>query len=470
VARADKLDKDSKKWLDDVAAIILSDEAKTYGELKDRAERVEFERIFWARRDPDLRTDENEVQREFLARKAQADERFGGKGTTGSASGCGRLLILLGEPDAMRDDAMGVVLGAPAGAMTQARSGVERSSANEVTRNPTRQPQIWTYKDRRDVSFKGGEAQISIDSRCGLHPSVTANLDRIAAGRIANPGLTYKVSAGRITRLADLLPKPTPAQEMLSGSRQDFALAGQFGYWRADGPTAVIGLVRVDAAGLSVKDAGGTKTAELTVAAHAVTDDGRVAAVDERRVTAPVQEAGTVLATYRLFVKPGHYTLKYGVLDEKTGRGAVGSAAADLPDLNGTELSLGTLLIVQDVLEGARSNPADPLDGFVLGSLRLVPRFANTFARSEAAHFFYNANGSVDPGTGKSDVTLSLSLLKGTQVVATTPEQSFTDPHVVTSVGPVALQFEPGTYTARLKATDNLSRKTATIEQAFEIR
>jgi GWxTD domain-containing protein len=462
VARADKLDRDSTKWLEDVAAIILPDEAKIYAQLKDRSERVEFEKIFWARRDPGPGTSLNGYRQEFLARKAQADQRFKVAGLAGSATDCGRLLILLGEPDLIERSETT----APQQGLVNSFGG-EYSGATQV---PQHQPEVWTYRSRPDVSFTGGEGKIVVDARCAVQPMVAASLERFAARRILNPGLTYKVSNGTITRLADLLPKPTPAQEMLKSGRQDFGIAGQVGYYRAEGPTAVIGLVETQGASLPVKDADGTKVVDVTIAAQAVTEEGQVVAFDERRVTAPVGEGGAVLAAYRLLLQPGHYTLRYGVMESKTGKGATASILADVPDLNGGDLSAGTLLIVQDIVEGSSPNPADPLDAFVLGKIRLVPRFGNTFARSEAAHFFFSVNGSVDKTTGKADLTVGLALLKGTSIVGSTPVQTFTDPHVVTSVGPVPLQFAPGHYTARLKVKDNVAQTEATVEQAFEIK
>jgi len=429
------IDKESQKWLEDVTAIILPEEAKIYGQLKDRAERIEFEKIFWARRDPEPGTAENEFQQTFLTRKAQADERFKRPGLAGSATGCGRMLILMGEPNGIRKE-----------------EGDTNVDQHQIA---MRVPEIWTYQDRGDIWFRGGEGTITVDRACAVKPMMAASLTRLAETRVVNPGLTYKVVAGRITRLADLLPKATPAQEMLSSGRQDFALAAQIGYFRADGPTAVIGLVRAEGTGLSVQEAGGKKVADVVVVAHAVTDDGRVAAVDERPISAPVGTDGSVQAAYRLYLKAGHYTLKYGVLDPKSGKGAVASASADVPDLNGTDLSAGTLMVVQDIVE--------------LGSVKLVPRFGNSFARSEAAHFFYSVNGSVDEA-GKSNLSVGFSLLKGGQLVASTPSQTFTDPHVVTSVGPVDLVFAPGSYTARLNVKDNLTQKQTTVEQGFEIK
>ncbi len=458
VARAEKLDEESRKWLEGISAIILGDESKTYRQLKDRAERVEFEKIFWARRDPDLRTAENEYQREFLARKAEADRRFGGKGFAGSATGCGRLFILLGEPDSVREAAGEALLGGPPGS-----NGAERSSATEFTAAPKVAPQVWIYKDRRDITFPGGEARFALDTRCAVSLGVSAKLDRIAGAHVVNPGLPYRIEGGRIARLADLLPKPTAALGMLEAGRTDFPVAGQVSYIRAEGSTALIGLARAEAA------PPGSGRVALTVAAEAVTDDGRVAAVDERALTAAIDDKGGALLSYRLFLKPGRYTLRYGVLDEKGGRGASASEAIDVPDLGGSDLSTGSLMVVRDMVEGATGNATEPLDAFTLGGVKLVPRFGNSFRRSETVHFFYSVNGGVDDATGRSNLTVGLSLLKGSAVVASTPDQSFTEPHVVSSVGPVELAFEPGTYTARLKVKDRVSQKDATVDQTFRV-
>jgi hypothetical protein len=370
----------------------------------------------------------------------------------------------------VRDNAMGAMLGVPGGGASQARSGVERSSANEVTELPARSPQVWVYRDRRDVVFTGGEAKFVVDGRCGIPPVVNVSLDRTSAGRILNPGLAYKVSGGRLTRLADLMPKPTPAQQLIESGRKDFAVDGQAAFVRAEGSTVVIGLARVLGADLSPRGQVSTKAALVTIVAHAVADDGQIAAVDERTVTVAPDDPGAVLLSYRLFLRPGHYTLRYGVLDPKTGRGASGSEAIDVPDLAGPDLSAATLLVVKDVVLGATGNAADPLDAFVLGGLKLEPRFQNAFMRGETAHFFYGVNGSTDDTTGKSDLTTSFSILKGAQLVADTPKQAFADAHVVTSVGPVALAFEPGAYTARLKVRDNRTQKEMTVDQGFTIQ
>ena len=448
-AAADKLDKESKKWLEEVAPIILPEEKQTYGELKDRAERAEFEKIFWARRDTDLETPENEYKTStFDPRRAEADKRFKVAGKYGAQTDCGRLFVLFGEPDEVKKD---------------------------VSDNPTsRPPETWTYRDRPGMTFKGGETKVSLDGECKLaNPNAARELDRIAGNLVVNPNLAYKVVAGRITKLADLLPKPSPAQTLLKTPRQDFPVAAQQAFVRAaDGSTVILGLVKADAAALTVADEGGAKVAHVTVAAQVVDAEGRSKAFDERAVVAPVGADGSVVAGYRMFVKPGSYTVKSGLVDDKSGKGALASEAREVPALAGGELTGGTLLVLKGRPARKLSDPLDPLGAFVLNKSRLVPRFGNVFAPSEGPLFFYTgSDGAIDPATGKPSVTVGLSLSKGPKMVAKAPEAEFAESVIAGSVGPVPLEkYEPGTYTAKVKFHDNVSKKDVVVEANVEIK
>src|SRR5215210_7837224 len=93
-AQAQKLDKEEKKWLDEVRPIMLPDEEKTFRALKDKADRAEFQKIFWARRDPDLDTPDNEFQTTYNTTRASVDQEFKVGGQVGSATDCGRVYLL----------------------------------------------------------------------------------------------------------------------------------------------------------------------------------------------------------------------------------------------------------------------------------------------------------------------------------------------------------------------------------------
>src|SRR5688500_4278364 len=141
-AYAQKMDKDAKKWLEDVRPLILPDEEKTYKQLKDKADREEFQRIFWARRDATPQTPQNEFQEAFLKSKAEADTQFRAAGKRGSDTDCGRVYLLLGKPDEMKSEGVGESM--------------------------LRGPETWVYRDRPGQTFVGGEARIAFSGNCEL--------------------------------------------------------------------------------------------------------------------------------------------------------------------------------------------------------------------------------------------------------------------------------------------------------------
>jgi GWxTD domain-containing protein len=101
---ADKLDKDDKKWLEQVQALIQSDEQDVFRSIP-KADRAELQVIFWARRNPTgPDAPANEFKDQYLKAVAQADKKFGGTGRPGSMTDCGRVFLILGPPDDMRTD------------------------------------------------------------------------------------------------------------------------------------------------------------------------------------------------------------------------------------------------------------------------------------------------------------------------------------------------------------------------------
>src|SRR5262245_45352360 len=97
-ASGGKLDKDSQRWLDRVRLLLAPGEEETFRGLGDASDRREFQRIFWARRDPTPATPENELEDAVARAGKAADDRYSAGGTEGSATGCGQVLALLGEP------------------------------------------------------------------------------------------------------------------------------------------------------------------------------------------------------------------------------------------------------------------------------------------------------------------------------------------------------------------------------------
>jgi GWxTD domain-containing protein len=465
-AFAEKLDKDAKKWLDEVKPIMLADEEKTFREL-DKSEREEFQKIFWARRDTDLETPANEFRAEYDKTRADVDTRYRVSGRAGSATDCGRVYILLGAPD-------------------------------EVKREPgtgggSRTPETWIYRDRPGgMKFKDGQAQIMFDSECQLPQGARLGeqLNRVAESKIANPNIDYRTGGdGRLVKAADQLPKPSPGTALLKAPRQDFPATAQnkmFLRSPGGGGSYLAGLLRGDASGLTVQDSSGKKTVKVLVATQAVDDSGKATGVTEHEVVAEVGPDNSFVTSYGLASKPGSYTLNVAVLDSAGQKGTVVSVPLQMPDFGTDELAVSDIMILEDVQEGVTVSPTDPYWAFSMGNTRLLPHFDNVFRPSDSAMLLgvlYNAK-TAEPAAGaaasspdapappaKASVTVGFTISKEGKVVAQAQDQSYDTPAATPGVGPVPLaKYTPGKYRVRMKVRDALAQKDYTKEAEFEIK
>jgi VWFA-related protein len=201
--RAQKLDNDDKKFLSEMRPLILPEEEAMFKKLKDKAERLEFQKIFWARRDSDLATPENEFQQQYLKARATADQNYHVAGTPGSATDCGRVFILLGKPDEVQSRG-------------SRANNVGRAAGTAGLVSVQDELWYWIYRDRPERHFRGGQAIIAFDSECCAASDLAQQLDRIAAARIVHPNIDYKIAKdGHLVKLADQLPKDTLARTLV---------------------------------------------------------------------------------------------------------------------------------------------------------------------------------------------------------------------------------------------------------------
>jgi GWxTD domain-containing protein len=442
--------KDPKKFQEETRPIMLPDEEKQWKALKDKGDKDEFQKIFWARRDPDLETPVNEYRDQYEKARAEAVQKFG---RTGPDTDCGRVFILLGTPDE--------VVAGPDG-RTKVEGGPKMM----------RETQTWTYRDRPGIKFVGGKVDISFDDTCSLPQGARLGeqLARVAGNTIAHPNIDYRKGPdGKLLKFEDQLPKPTPLQALLKAPREDFpAPHEQTMVLRTpDGATYVAGVVKVDPAAFG----GDVKAAKVAVGAQAVADTGKVAATNERELTPYVASDGTAVVSYGLALKPGDYTLRVGVLDPKTGKGSARAVPLKVPDYGAEEVALSPVMVLKDVQEGA-AEPQHGLAAFQLGTMRLVPQYGNVFANTDGIvllTFIYG--GKVDEATGKPSLTASFSILRDGAPVARAPEQTYDATPTGPSVGPVPLTtYKPGKYVALVTVKDNVSKKDYKGEMAFEVK
>jgi GWxTD domain-containing protein len=454
------LDKDDKEWLEQVGAIILPQEEETYKDLKSKADRLAFREIFWARRDPDLKEPGNPFKEEFEVARAKANRDFRITARPGSLTDCGRVFILLGEPDDIRQQAGGIGLG-------------------------LRVPEVWVYRDKPGQTFQGGEARISFDEECRAPSALDAVLEKIAASKIVQPQLTYrKGDDGKLVTLEEQLPRESPARALLSSPREDFPLEIHTSFMRvSDVSTGVVGLVRGEAPGVQAEAREGREVVDVVVTTSAVGSDGAEIGWTEQPVAAAAQPDGSFIASYGMAFPPGEYTLNVGVLVGD--QASLVSKPIEVPDFSkvetaedGTETLLpavASILLIREIEElpaDAAPNPENPYAAFRLGRMQLIPYFGSELEQSDSVSFFYMIyNLEVDPATQKADAVVAFSILKnGRTPVAQAPENPVTTPTAASSIGPVPLgAYPPGNYVVQLRVTDRLSKKTVVKNQRFSI-
>jgi hypothetical protein len=279
---------------------------------------------------------------------------------------------------------------------------------------------------------------------------------------------------GRLTSLADQLPKPTPGQALLKTPRQDFpaAIHSNMFLRSPGGATYMAGLFRGDAtAGLTTQDVAGKKTARVQVVMQAVDENGRVNTAPDRESLVELGPDGSFVVSYGMALRPGKYNLQVGVLDPKTSRGSVVAMPVEMPNLSTTELTTSSFMVLGEIKEG-QAAPDDAYSAFTLGTTQFLPRYENVFTTADSITLLaalYNAQ--VDATSGKPSVTAAFKIQKDGKTVAEADPQTFDSEIATPSVGPVPLaKFKPGKYTAQLKIKDNVASKELTRDVAFEVR
>ena len=93
------LQKNISNWIEGPPSLIItSDERDVWKRLKTPEEQMQFIKIFWARRDPILRTRENEYKQKFYERVEYANATYAEKSNPGWKSARGRTYIMFGAP------------------------------------------------------------------------------------------------------------------------------------------------------------------------------------------------------------------------------------------------------------------------------------------------------------------------------------------------------------------------------------
>ena len=482
IARAE-LDEDDKAWLLDVRPLLLEEEEEVFRSLHSKEDRLELRRIFWARRDPDLVTPDNELEAVYRRRRAEADQRF----SVGPAfpeimrtfstpprprSGPGRRAAeaavadesVLREQRERREPMAGsltdcglfyIVLGPPDDVDARQRVAAGRLGA-----------QSWSYKKKK--------TRLLFDDTCMLpagHDKVRRQAREYA---VAHPQIEIRAVGGELVRrLADMMPKVPPVRMLLQNPRQDFSCATEHYFLKVDDGTGVFGLLRGEGVQLFREEAEGGKV-RLVVRAEATREDGAGdTVVSEREALSPVESDGTFVVSYEMGLRPGSHRLRLAVMDANSDKGVAVEHTLKVPDFSAGHLTLAPILALPRIEEAARRDRRHPLEAFHIEGQRYVPRFGNVFSTSESLSIVYQYyDARTDVATQKPRATGHVRILDARELpVAEGPEDTFDTPVGGTVVGPLALaRYPPGAYTIELRVTDHVEGKTYIRRSRFELQ
>ena len=479
------LDEDDKQWMEGVRVLMLDDEAKILESLKTREDRLEFRKIFWARRDPDLGTPENEFQKIYDERRPIADKRF----FVGTDIPVAKSTDRLGSRPRQSNDPFAThgtadmeeselrmhreqrLRDAMSGALTDCGlTFIMFGDPDDIEKRThtvwgDREPQRWVYRSR--------DTRILFDEACMMPVGNDKVRRQLKEYAIVQPAILYHVKGGELLKkLADMMPKPTPMGDLMRAPRQDFPVVAETYFLKGAQGTGIFGLVRGDGSTLFREEAAGGKV-RLRLRIEATPEQGGAPAAFERETLVEVDAKGAFVASYNMDVKPGPQALKVAVLDANSSKGTVLTQTADVPAFATGELTIAPLMALEGLEEGVKRDAKHPLAAFTVGNTRLRPRLGHVFSPSESLHIFYQFyDPKADPATQKPSAVAKVRILRSSGTpVAEAPEDAFDTPVGANVIGPVALsRYAPGVYKIQLKVMDNVAGKIYTQEGSFEIR
>ncbi len=457
---AAKYDQPRKDWYEGpVRYLIRREEEKQYRALPSDAERAKFIDDFWARRDDVPSTPANEFRIRFWNRVEEADRLFHDAPYPGWKTDRGKLYILLGPPDEIRQ---GQVTG---------RLGKEIPFV------------IWLYHQPR---FEGMDRDTEIrflpDDSGEMRISDQLVMNRMERLMETNQELLYRAGA------AQNAPEPKQLLDAIAASRPpldpkrfrthyDFFLA-------ADGSTSVVLTVGVRAASPapSPEPAAPPPAPGGAWKVFARFSDGAVShdLVDPgsfRTSEIAADVDGFRLFQGRISVPPGSYSVFCGIQDPASQELFSLSDRVIVPDFSGDAFTLSSITLA------ARLEPAEHPSGndpFLVGRMTVVPKMDPVFkSGSDLAYYFQVYHARFDPGTGQASLDLTYQFFQATALKKTG------DPEFSPIGKPVFQEKQPGQvhgyaipltgwpageFKVRVQVRDRVADRTAESEARFSVR
>ena len=471
-SEGDKLSKKDKKWLEqEVHAFITAEEIEIFKDLRSE-DRELFKELFWARRDPDPMTPDNEFREEYKRRIKRADGEIRTPGQKGSLTDMGAVHMLLGGPNGTSQD-LEEYDDDPFN-RDNSKESLPQQLAWEYNPNPSRGipdglTVVFRVTSKTDARQRGGYRLVRSEE-------IEAVLSRAKDRYVVNRAVNYsRDEAGRLLEPSQLAyvggRTKTLLDELLDTKIENPAIP--FETWECffqaeEGSVYVPTLFEIQADALSWNE----DTAQVTLFGAVQNSEGLVLHPFEQAVDLVKNEDGTVSYELPLQVASGEYTFHFGVLDDKSN--AVGTKVFPVVvPAFGDTLGLSSVIVYSEARQVA-DVAGTPGHAFQFGDMHLAPILGDvlTFNTSESLGIFYFVYGyGLDPETGQPSLTEQYIFFRdGKRLTQTAVQQVPADNETAAGNAVIALShFDPGNYRVQVKVIDKVKEETLTQELEFAL-
>jgi GWxTD domain-containing protein len=439
---------------------------------------ADFERLFWARRDPRPETPVNEARVKFEQLVAAADQRFKDGDKRGALTDRGRVLIVLGPPNRLAKEGGSAFEGAgdsdAGGGGRGSEVGGGEVDFNDVV------DELWIYEkdrlpegaktNRLTVRFRtepgGGTGAMNIQGQVVHAMEVAVNdlvkrpdltLADLPAVSAVAPGEAAAVAWGAQTLtdanlVAALGADLSTFKQRLDADLDASAFQASDGTWEVvtqvmprSAPTGPLDLVGV------VRDASGADKLEF-------------------RRSQPWKELrGHSYQTQGLALPPGTWDVRLGLVDPAGQLSWAGSRTVTIPESN--DFWLSDVIVSEDIFPLKQAQ--DVHEPWAWEGVAVVPRGGGHFAPGAGLWFYLHAcNPQVGPD-GKPALRLSVEILGPRRMrgpMSVEPSAAGPRCYVLASgIDLTPARFPPGAYQLKVQVNDTLSGKSLAGETTFTV-
>ena len=426
-----------RDWVSkDVDYIITPEEKKAFKALKTDEERENFIAQFWARRDPNPDTEENEYREEFYERIAYANEHYA-SGIPGWKTDRGRIYITWGKPDSVESHPSG--------------GSYDRPSYEGGGSTTTYPFEIWFYRHLEGVG-SGIEIEFVDPTGTGEYRIARSPNEKDALAMVPGAGLTLNEQLG-LSNKGDRLTgigsnnyqreqdSPFRRMEIIAGLSRppqvkygdlqtsltdspvidnnplDFDLRVDF-FRQSDDRVVTAFTVQAENKELVFEPVGGIETARMNIFGRIMAVSGKRSGIFEDSVTATATATELVEARNRksvyqkaIALTPGRYKVDVVVRDVVSGNRGIRSIGFEVPKYEEGVLKTSTLILASKL----RSTTERDIGGmFVIGDAKVIPNLSGVYQQGQEVGVYLQVyNAGIDQTTLRPAVDVEYVLMKG---------------------------------------------------------